>query len=156
MEALLAGLEASGPATWLRMSRWGYAAVSGMHVLGIALLVGAVLPLDLRLLGFWSSESRPGLLRVLVPVAITGLTLAAMTGLFLFSVRAREYSGIGFLQIKLVLIAAGLASAVALHAAHGFLLRDAGRGKLAAHALVSMTCWLGALACGRLIAFAGN
>jgi hypothetical protein len=155
MEVLLAGLEASGPATWLRMSRWGYAAASGAHVLGIALLVGAIIPLDLRLLGFWSGESRPGLVRVLVPVAAAGLALAALAGVLLFSVRAREYSGIGFLQVKLVLIAVGAISAITLHAAHGFLLKDASRQRLAAHALVSMTCWLGALACGRLIAFAG-
>lgn len=156
LEAFLAGLEASGPAAWLRMSRWGYAGVSGAHVLGIALLVGSIIPLDLRLLGLWSSESRSGLVRVLVPVAATGLALAGVTGLLLFSVRAREYSEIGFLQIKLVLIALGLMSAVAIHAAHGFLLRDASRQRFAVHALISMTCWLGALACGRLIAFAGN
>lgn len=156
MEAFLAGLEASAPATFLRMSRWGYAGVSGAHVLGIALLVGSIIPLDLRLLGVWSSESRVGLTRVLVPVAATGVALAGVTGLLLFSVRAREYSEIEFLQIKLVLIALGLTSAVAIHAAHGFFLQSASRQRLAVHAFVSMICWLGALACGRLIAFAGN
>ena len=30
----------------LRQGRWSYAAVSGLHVLGIALLVGGILPLD--------------------------------------------------------------------------------------------------------------
>lgn len=156
MDTILVALEGTAVAEYLRMSRWGYAAVSGAHVLGIALLVGAIIPLDLRLLGAWSGESRPGLVRILVPVAAAGLVLAALTGLMLFSVRAREYSGIGFLQAKLVLIGVGAASAVMLHSAHGFLLKDASRGRLAGHAILSMICWLGALACGRLIAFAGN
>ena len=53
MEAFFAALETTAPAQYLRVSRWGYAAVSGAHILGIALLVGAILPLNLRLLGFW-------------------------------------------------------------------------------------------------------
>jgi hypothetical protein len=138
------------------MSRWGYAAVSGAHVLGIGLLVGSILTLDLRLLGVWGRESRPSLIRVLAPVAAAGLTLAIITGLLLFSVRAREYSGVGFLQAKLVLVALGVSSAILLHGLHGFLLENASRRRLAFHALVSMACWLGALACGRLIAFSGN
>ena len=36
MELLLAAIEATGPAQYLRVSRLGYAAVSGAHILGIA------------------------------------------------------------------------------------------------------------------------
>lgn len=156
METLLAALEGTALAGALRSSRWGYAAVNAAHILGIALLVGAILPLNLRLLGLWRGVPRAALVRVLVPAAASGLGLAVATGLVLFSVRAREYGGVGFLQMKLVLVATGVASAVLLHRAHGFLLEDAGRGRLAAHAVVSILCWLGALVCGRLIAFAGD
>jgi len=39
----------------LRSGRWSYAAVNGGHIIGIALLFGAIVPLDLRLivLSFW-------------------------------------------------------------------------------------------------------
>jgi len=93
MEAFLAAVEATAAAQYLRASRWGYAAVSGAHILGIALLVGAILPLNLRLLGFWRSIPRANLLRVLVPVAATGLVLAVFTGPLLFSVGAGICSG---------------------------------------------------------------
>ena len=54
VDAVLAAVEASGLATALRFSRgWGYAAVNTAHVLGVALLVGAAVPLALRLLGLW-------------------------------------------------------------------------------------------------------
>ena len=105
MEAFLAAVEATAAAQYLRASRWGYAVVSGAHILGIALLVGAILPLNLRLLGFWRSIPRANLLRVLVPVAATGLVLAVLTGPLLFSVRAQEYAAVGFLQAKFVFVA---------------------------------------------------
>jgi len=153
---MLAALEGTALAQALRQARWGYAAVNATHILGIALLVGAILPLNLRFLGLWPGVPRAALVRVLVPVAATGLAIAVAAGLLLFAVRAREYAGLGVLQIKLVLIATGALAAVALHARHGFLLESAGEARLKGHAALSIACWLGALACGRLIAFAGG
>jgi hypothetical protein len=156
LEALLAGLEATAVARTLRGSRWLYAAVNAAHILGIALLVGAIVPLNLRLLGLWRGQARAPLVRVLVPVAATGLALAAATGALLFTVRAREYAGVGFLQAKLALVATGALAALSLHRAHGFLLETAPDRRLAGHALLSLVCWPAALLCGRLIAFAGD
>jgi len=154
MEAFFAALEATPSAQYLRASLWGYAAVSGAHILGIALLVGSILPLNLRLLGLWPSIPRANLLRVLVPIAATGLALAALTGSLLFSVRAQEYASVGYLQAKIVLVLLGLLSALAIHGAYGLTLGEASERRLSFHALFSLGCWLGALACGRLIAFA--
>ncbi|MGZ8417162.1 MAG: DUF2214 domain-containing protein [Methyloceanibacter sp.] len=154
METFLAALEASGPAQFLRDSRWGYAAVNGAHILGLALLVGAVLPLNLRLLGVWRSIPQADLIRVLVPAAIAGFALAAITGAMLFSVRAEEYAEIGFFQLKLALIFLGVLSAVMLHRRYGYTLEGASGSRVGWHALISIGCWVGALACGRLIAFA--
>ena len=154
MEAFLGAVEATAFAQYLRTSRWGYAAVSGAHILGIALLVGTILPLNLRLLGFWRKIPRANLLRVLVPIATSGLVLVVFTGPLLFSVRAQEYAAVGFLQAKFVFVALGLLSALAIHRAYGLTLKGASERRLRMHALVSLGCWLGALACGRLIAFA--
>ncbi|MCY3596178.1 MAG: DUF2214 domain-containing protein [Rhodospirillales bacterium] len=156
MEGLFAALEGTALAQVLRGSRWFYAGVNAAHILAIALLIGSIIPLNLRLFGVWRAISRETVVRVLAPVAASGLILALITGPLLFSVRAREYSGIGFLQLKLAFIAVGVLSALALCRAHGFLLRDAPRGRLVSHAVLSTVCWLGALVCGRLIAFAGD
>jgi hypothetical protein len=153
MEALLAALESSEPAQYLRNARWGYATVSGAHVLGIALLVGAVVPLNLRLFGVWRSVPRDEVLRVLVPSAVAGFLLAAFAGLALFSVRASEYAELGVFQAKLILIALAIVSAAVIHRGYGLMLRGASQARLTAHGIASMTLWLGALACGRLIAF---
>ncbi len=156
MEALFAALEGTALAQTLRGSRWIYAGVNAAHILAIALLVGSVVPLNLRLLGVWRGISREAVVRVLAPVAASGLALALLTGPLLFSVRAREYSAVGFLQLKLTLITVGVLATLALCRTHGFLLKDAPRARLVGHAILSMVCWLGALVCGRLIAFAGD
>ena len=156
MDEILAALAASDIATALRLSRWGYAAVNTCHVLGISLLVGAIVPLDLRLIGFWPGIARDGLVRTLVPVAATGLALAVTTGALLFSVRAPEYAALTVLQVKLALVLTGAGSAIALHLLHGYRLESAGPSRLARAGALSMTCWLGALIAGRMIAFSGD
>lgn len=157
MDALLAAIEATGLAQTLRVSRWGYAAVSTGHVLGIALLVGSAVPMSLRLLGLWRQRlAVTALVPVLAAVAATGLVLAATTGALLFSVRAGEYAALPVLWLKLGLIAIGVGSALLLHGRHGWDLATAGRGRLAAAGAISLGCWLGALTCGRLIAFLGE
>ena len=105
MAEVLAALAASDFVTALRMSRWLYAGVNTAHVLGIALLVGAILPLDLRLLGFWPGVPRDYLVRVLVPVAATGLALALAAGALLFATRAPEYAALTVFRVKLGLVA---------------------------------------------------
>ena len=77
----------------LRSARWTYAAVNAGHIVGIALLFGAIVPLDLRLMGCWRSVPVRTLARILVPVAAAGLAIAITAGLLLFSIRAVEYTG---------------------------------------------------------------
>jgi uncharacterized SAM-binding protein YcdF (DUF218 family) len=72
--------------------------------------VGAIIPLNLRLLGVWRSVPQADLIRVLLPAAIVGLALAVSAGAMLFSVRAQEYAAIGLFQAKLVLITLGVVS----------------------------------------------
>ena len=154
MEAVLAGLEQSAVAVFLRDSRWGYAAINATHIFGIALLVGSVVPLNLRILGLWSSVPGKALASVLVPIAMTGLAIAVTAGVLLFSVRALEYSKIGFLQTKLALVALGTLAAVSYARKHGPSFEGATKARSVGHAVVSLSCWLGALVCGRFIAFA--
>jgi hypothetical protein len=139
----------------LSQGRWSYAAISGLHVLGIALLVGGILPLDLRLLGLWPAVGTRALAAVLTPMAVVGLLLAAATGVLLFSVRPLDYAAVPVLWAKLALIAAGVLGALAFRWRVGRDPARAGRGLRRLAALTSMTVWLGALACGRLIAFTG-
>ena len=155
MESLFAAMEMSAIADYLRTSRWSYALVNAMHILGFALLVGSIIPFNLHVLGLWKNFPRLRLIlaRVLLPVALTGLLVAMIAGSLLFSVRALEYSAIIFFQIKIALVIIGTLSALLLHRAYGLSLEQATQSRLRVHAHLSILCWVGALICGRLIAF---
>lgn len=151
LEAWLLALEAAPPIEALRLSKWAYPLLNAAHILGIALLVGSVVPLDLRLLGGWRTVPVTPLWTVLGACAATGLALAMITGALLFATQASAYADSGVFQGKLALVAVGVVNALALrlHA------RSAGPitqwARIAA--LLSLLCWLPALLLGRLVAY---
>ena len=137
----------------LRFSRWSYAAVNAVHVLGICLLVGGSLPMALRLFGLWPETVRADLMRVLSATAGSGLFIAMASGALLFATRAGEYADHPAFQIKLVFIVIGAASAIFAHARYGRTLDPASHLTAIRIGAVSAVCWLAALTAGRLIAF---
>lgn len=154
IEWLLCAVESWPWLDTLRQARWGYAAVNTLHLLGIALLLGAIVPLDLRLLGAWPRAELEPLLRVLQPCAATGLALALASGALLFGTRAGEYAALPLFRVKLALIVTG-----GLHAL--WQLRGAGLGRASPArqrfaAALSLLIWLAVLGCGRFLAFVGD
>ena len=154
----LTALQELPPIAALRSSRWTYAAVNASHITGIALLFGAIVPLDLRLVGLFRQIPIRSLARILVPVAATGLLLAVTAGSLLFSIRAVQYAGTPLFQVKLALIACGIANALLLHrAAEWQAARQDTTGipppRLRAAAALSIVLWLATIFCGRMLAF---
>ena len=94
---------------------WTYGVVNLAHILGIAMLFGAILVLDLRLLGMWRSVPLPVLSRPTVTLAACGFLLAAATGIPMFATKAVDYAGNPFLFIKFPLIALALLNVLLLH-----------------------------------------
>lgn len=136
----------------LRESYLVYPLVNALHIVGIALLFGAIVPLDLRLAG-WRREASAvdGLSRLLLPVAVFGFLLAALAGLLLFATDARAYAASPLFQAKLLLIALALANALALRRVDW---RNAGSSRRVALAgAASVILWLGAILLGRLIGY---
>jgi hypothetical protein len=156
---VIEGLEpwlAAWPVTgFLRRSPTAYMLANAAHVLGLGLLLGAILPLDLRLVGLFRSVPLAVVGPFLSRVAATGLTLALVTGLLLFSVRPAEYLANPAFRWKLVLLALAAANVAAQHAAGiqaSFAAgRATARGRLMAGA--SAALWLGVLVAGRAIGF---
>jgi hypothetical protein len=142
----------------LRSSRWTYAIINASHIAGIALLFGAIVPLDLRLMGCWRSVPIRTLSRVLVPVAAAGLALAVAAGVSLFSIRAIQYAGTGLFRVKMLLILCGVANALLLRGAQQWegsaAVVDAPPPlRLRAAGALSIALWLAVLVCGRMLAF---
>ncbi len=150
MEELARAIEASDLATLLRRSRWTYPAVNALHVLGVALLVGAIVPMDLRLIGAWRADMPlASVLRLLRPVAAAGALLAVAAGALLFAVQARDYAGQPLFAVKMALVAAGLVHALAW----GRALATAPRRRQRLAGGFSLAVWIGALFCGRTLGY---
>ncbi|MEO8256138.1 MAG: hypothetical protein ABI868_02220 [Acidobacteriota bacterium] len=160
MRELAVWLQASPLGTLMRdAGPWTYAFVNLAHIFGIAALFGAILILDLRLIGAWRRTPLAAIAAVASPVAACGLALAATTGAGLLATRATEYVGNPFLYVKLPVIAVGVANAILLRRSGAWRAlgsRDLSLGErrqLAWMGGTSLVCWLTAIAAGRLIAY---
>lgn len=102
----LRALSMSVPAAMLRDSFWIYPIINATHIFGIALVVGGILPLNLRLIGFIRGYAVKPLARLCVPIAAVGLATAVISGLMLFSVKPVDYVRTDIFLAKISLIGA--------------------------------------------------
>lgn len=149
-------LEATALAAALRGSAWAYPLVNAGHILGVALVVGSIVPLDLRLLGVWRSLPLAPLWQVLTRTAAVGLGLAILCGVLLFITRASAYVQSPLFIAKMILVGVGMANALALHGTIPNPYRTAAakmpwRVRFAAG--VSLAAWLAALVLGRMVGY---
>jgi hypothetical protein len=156
-DALATALQDTALSQALRGSQWLYPLVNTAHLLGIAVLFGAIAPLDLRLLGCWKSVPLQPLARILLPMAIAGLGLAAATGALLFATRPGDYVVEPLFGVKLALIGAAIVNALLLRRSPAWsLVRVAGttpRPAWRMAAAASLLLWLGVITVGRLIGY---
>ena len=160
MRAFAAWMQASALGHVMRESGpWTYAIVNLAHVLGIATLFGSILVLDLRLIGIGRRVPLAPLTASIVPVAATGLAIAAATGVGLLATKATEYVGNPFFLVKFPAIVLGLVNALALRRTRAWRAhaeRDLTAGEqrtLAWLGGASLLCWLTAIVAGRMIAY---
>ncbi|MGQ9370764.1 hypothetical protein [Azospirillum sp. ST 5-10] len=140
----------------LRASSTAYMLVNAAHILAFALLVGAIATLDLRLLGAFRAAPLAGFAPPLARVAATGLALAVLTGLALFSVRPVAYAETPAFLAKLALVGAATANALILRRTAGWRAALAGGepgAAVRASALLSLALWAATVLAGRWIGF---
>ena len=139
---------------------WIYGVVNLGHILGVSSLFGAVLLLDLRLLGCWRGIPLASISTPAVRLARAGFSVAATTGICLLATKATEYEGNPFLWwIKLPAIALALVNIAVLELTPAWRqhqLRElSGReqARLRWFGGLSLLCWLTAVAAGRMTAY---
>ena len=85
---------------------WWFPLINSLHVLSITLMIGAILMLDLRLMGAAArTNAITSMVRDLVPWALAAFVIAVITGLGLFITRASAHMNNPAFQWKLVLMA---------------------------------------------------
>jgi hypothetical protein len=156
----MAWMQASTLGHFMRESGpWTYAIVNLFHILGVALFFGAVVILDLRLMGVWRRTPLATLADAARPVALAGFVLAAASGVGLLATQATEYVGNPFLYIKFPAIALGVLNALAIglspawkaHRTRELSPRE--NRQLALMGCTSLACWVTAIGAGRLIGY---
>lgn len=138
---------------------WLFPIIETLHVMGLALLFGSILMLDLRLMGL-SSRHTPivRLMSEVLPYTWTAFAAAAVTGSLLFISRAALYLANAQFELKLLcIILAGINMAV-FH--FGIYRRaeqwdDGSRPPAAARTAgaLSIALWLGVILFGRWTGF---
>ena len=155
---LLAWLEASALATWIRESGslWAYPIIITLHTLGLSMLVGGNAVIDLRILGVASALPLAPLEK-LFRVMWVGFVINAVSGAGLFIADATIKAVQVVFWIKLTCIALGVINILLLRK-HVFgdprqLASGIASPRGKRLAAVSLVIWAGAITAGRLMAY---
>jgi hypothetical protein len=144
----------------LRQSNWLFSSLDTIHTLGIILVAGTIMLVDLRLLGL-ALRSVPvaQLVARIVPSTLGGFGLMVVSGSLLFSSEAVKMYHSPAFRIKMLLLAMAGLNALIFHRT---IYRDVAhwdpasvvpaRARLAG--LLSLVFWIAIIAAGRAIAYA--
>ncbi|THF62256.1 hypothetical protein E6O51_08120 [Pseudothauera rhizosphaerae] len=134
----------------MRGSLWAWPALEVVHIAGIALLVGSLVVLELRVLGLARALPLPALARLALPVSLAGFGLAAASGLLMFAADTDTLLVHPAFRAKMLLLMAAGLNAALFHARGGLVRVDAtARLQVAG----SLLLWLAVIVAGRLIAY---
>jgi hypothetical protein len=150
-------LETTGFSTWVRESPsiFAFPVILLFHTVGMALCVGVSAGINLRILGFAPSLPLSPLQR-LFPILWLGFWVNAITGTVLVMQDAsNKLRNVDFF-VKMAFIALSL---VVLRMIKNRVFKDPQldrvplAGNVKVLAILSLVCWLGAITCGRLLAY---
>ena len=160
MHALLNWMHDSWLGQVMRDVPWLFPTCEGLHFVGMALLLGTIGVIDLRILGF--AKGLPiGPLHRLLPLAFFGFALNVVTGIAFVCSDPDSYWIVPAFRFKLLLILLAGANAVWFWVS---ILKqvdewgpDADASRLAKIiSAASLLFWTGVVTAGRFIAFAGT
>ena len=154
----MGAIEMSALGVAMRQSLWLYPIVEIVHLTGIALLVGSIAMLDLRLLGLSSSVPVRRLALHILPWTAASFLLIVPSGLAMFVAHAGDFIASPVFVLKISLILCAGVNAAVFHAGvfRGAAEWDVNRMPPVAarmSAALSLLLWVSVIACGRLLAY---
>ena len=157
MNDILFWMEQSALGQLMRDSSWLFPLAEILHFLGLSLLIGSLMVVDLRLLGIIKDMSFRAIYRYL-PITLLGFAINLVTGtLFLFTDPFRYYPNIAF-RIKIGLIVlAGLNALWFQFKVHPATLKSPQQSgpDMATRvvAVLSLLLWIAVIVMGRMIPY---
>jgi len=160
MDALATWLETSKLAVFVNNTNWVWSIGETVHFIGMALLIGCVGILDLRMLGV-GKQLAVGPLHRLIPYGILGFLLNVITGIMFFVAIPRQYMyNVAFIAKVSLIAIAGINVLVfyttVYKAAERLGPGDDAPMKAKVAAIVSMASWFGVMYFGRMLPFIGD
>ena len=134
----------------LKTHVWAYPALEVVHIVGIALLLGNLVLLELRVFGRGAALPVKDLARLSLSVALSGFGLAAASGLLMFATQPAELLSNRVFTLKMLLLMLAGCNAAWFHGRRSLARLD---GLARAQMLASTVVWLAVVACGRWIAY---
>jgi hypothetical protein len=135
-----------------RSTGWLYPLANLVHVLGAALVVGAIATFDIQVLR--NPRTAPIISHTVIPLAVVGLVFQAASGVVLLSAEASTLVKNPAFQFKMAMLIFALANVTVFHWRFGRALKTGapldGAQPLAA---VSLASWVLVLLAGRSIAY---
>lgn len=138
------------PLAWIGTHPWAYPALEVAHIFGIALLVGNLVLLELRVWGAGSALAIAPLARLSLTLALVGFAAAAGSGLVMFASQPLDLIANRAFVIKMGLVLSAGLNAALFHARGGLQRLD---GLARAQTILSLGLWIGVMICGRWIAY---
>jgi hypothetical protein len=139
----------------MRNSKWGFAIVEMVHLLGLAALGGSILIVDLRLLGIgMRRQSVPGIAKELSPILFASLGTMLGSGLLLMTAFPTKYYFSPAFRLKMILLVLAVVFYFTLHlkvVRRSPEAAPSGWSRIAA--VISLALWLGVGLAGRAIGF---
>jgi hypothetical protein len=129
---------------------WAYPMLEVVHILGLALLVGNLVLLELRVFGIARELDLPVLARLSLLIAVAGFSLAALSGLLMFATQPMELLANRVFTAKMLLLMLAGCNAAWFHGRRSLQRLDTWAK---VQMLFSTLIWLLVLACGRWIGY---
>lgn len=134
----------------LRSTPWAYPALEAVHIVGIALLLGNLVALELRVFGRAATLPVAGLARLSLGLALSGFGVAAASGALMFATQPSDLLANRAFLLKMGLLAVAGGNALWFHGRGSLVKLDT----LARVQMLSSTViWLAVVFCGRWIAY---
>ena len=154
--AVFQWLERTGLSVAINESLWAFAVVEAIHLLALAVIGGAVLVVDLRLLGLAFQKQRVAdLARVAQPWLLWSLLAMLLTGFVLFlSLAASKYYVHDYFWVKMYFLAGAMLFSFLIR--HRVIMGDDARANSALGkvvAIVSLFLWSGVGFAGKAIGY---
>jgi uncharacterized membrane protein len=134
----------------LRTHPLAYPALEALHIVGIALLLGNLVLLELRVWGWGKALAARDLARLALLLAVSGFSLAAATGMLMFATQAGELLANRAFTLKMLLLALAACNAAWFHGRDSLDKLD---GMARVQTMLSTLIWIAAIFCGRWIAY---